>query len=330
MVPTTVIVVAYHGDRWIRRCIETLRQASSERLRLILVDNVGNTVLDDLDLSAFDAIRLTCEWPMGFAEANNFALVNGGTQGKYVCFLNQDTTSGDGWLDACIALMRERPDLGAVSPLLHTSDGESWDEGFRECARKSAELWRRLEDGEELDPWHEVPTITAAAMVVRTDLLREVGPFDPIYGSYYEDYDLCRRITAAGKRIGICTRARVRHFGGSVSVDPEARRRRCRQLIRNRTIHRIRSAGGRRLPAVAGYLIRHFTYNLARSLAGTPSAQPLREYVAAHFDLLAVAGRLISERRDAQVWRQYLDALGWPETQHENAESAPPLASAGR
>lgn len=51
----TVVLVAYQGDRWLPNCLETLAGAGADPLHLVLVDNAGNSVIDALDLSAFDA-----------------------------------------------------------------------------------------------------------------------------------------------------------------------------------------------------------------------------------------------------------------------------------
>ncbi len=312
-IATTVVVVAYHGDRWIPQCVESLLDSVRVPVRLVLVDNGGNTCIESLQLNGIDHMVLRTRQSLGFAEANNFALKKVGLDVQYVCFLNQDTRSANGWLDACLGVLEHAPKLGAISPLIYASDGRSWDLGFRDCARASPGLLARIDSGEDVDQWYKVPAVTAAAMVVRGDVLREVGPFDPIFGSYYEDYDLCRRLRSAGRSVGICTRARVDHFSGSATSGEEAERRRVRQILRNRTIHRFRQCGSKRLPILLRYLASDFPYNLCRSIVATPSAPPLKEFLAAHLDLLAIIGRLASEGRDQRAWQDYLKLTGWPD-----------------
>ncbi len=322
---TTIILVAYHGDRWIPACVDSLRE-SARAIRLVLLDNAGNTCIDGLDLNAFDHVVLRAPRPLGFAEANNYALQQAGLGTDFVCFLNQDTVGTRDWIVACVDVLRAEPEIGAVSPLLFAADGASWDEGFWDCAGKAG-VREALVCGTDIESWYEVQLITAAAMIVRSDLLREVGPFDPIFGSYYEDYDLCWRIREAGSKIAVCTHARVNHFSGSATTTPEARRRRIRLIVRNRAIHRIRSAGPQRLRTVAKYLAHDVPYNLGRSLVRTSSAQPLREYCAAHCDLLRIAGRLLSERQDRTAWLRYLESVGWRGQSADETMIAPVAAS---
>ena len=136
----TVVVPAYKGIQWIGPCVETLKTASRERIRLCVVDNGGNGDAIPRDLPEFEYVLLKAPRPMGFAEVNNFALCEVGLDSEFVCFLNQDANSTPGWLDACQASLREAPDRGALSPLLRTYDGSDWDRYFYACATKSPEF----------------------------------------------------------------------------------------------------------------------------------------------------------------------------------------------
>jgi hypothetical protein len=148
-------------------------------------------------------------------------------------------------------------------------------------------------------------------MIVRSSALKQSGPFDPIFGSYYEDVDLCRRIRSAGYSVGICAGAWVRHFSGSSTRTEEARRRRMRQIVRNRAISRIRDAGPSRICAVVREFAGSFPWNLLRGVACTASSQPPAVQVGAHVDLCRIIGRLLSEARDKAAWEQYLAGIGW-------------------
>lgn len=308
----SVIIVAFRGDEWLPGCLETLRTAARTPMRLILVDNGGTSSMEGLPLAEFDHLVVPTPGPLGFAEANNLGLQHVDFDTEAVCFLNQDTLSGDGWLEACLECLRVRPGLGAVTPLIATYDRQGWDQAFWECARRSEQFCQHFDTDGDLEAFYETPVITAAAMVVRTEGLLKAGPFDPIYGSYYEDYDLCHRIREAGYRVGVCTRGRVAHYSGSATNTDDRRSVRMRQIIRNRCIYRLRQSGSSRLRAALRYLLREFTYGLGRSLIRTPSSQPLGVYLGAHGDLFPLLGRLLSWNRDVREWNRYLVGLNWP------------------
>ena len=296
-----VIVVGYNSEEWLSPCLSSLSQASRNRLQLCFVDNLNNPGFHSMDLSAFDVEVLQTDEPLGFAAANNMAIQRSEFESDFTVFLNQDTVSCPGWIDSCAECFHGRPDLGIVSPGLRTYDLADWEPNLLSCLRESS---RSLDDGS-----HEVVelrSVTAAAMMIRTDVLRRVGPFDPLFGSYYEDNDLCRRVRNAGYRIAVCPDARVGHFSGSVTSTPEAEVRRSRLLIRNRLIHAVRESPDRRLRVLARACFYTLPVNLVRGLLRTESSQPVSAVLGAHWDLLKVADRLISRRRDETCWQQFL------------------------
>lgn len=307
-----VVVVAYHGERWIASCLDTLAESVRHSDRLCLVDNSGNGDSIPDAYPACPYLVLNTPRPLGFAEANNYALRHGGVDEEAICFLNQDTISVPGWVEACLDCLRADSSIGAIAPLLRNYDDNGWDPNFLACSKASQELSGSLGDGEFLRDFYELPNVTAAALIVRTEVLQEVGPFDPVYGSYYEDYDLCLRIRRAGYRVGVCGNASVRHFSGSSTTTPAAERKRMRQVLRNRAIYNFREMGSRRLSAIASYFGATVPRNLLRGLLRTPSSQPVGVQVSAIADLVRDLPRFASERADSLAWRSYLDELGWP------------------
>ncbi len=305
-----IILVAYHGQAWLPTCLSTLQHATAADTLLTIVANAGEHDFSQLPSSPFRCEIKQTPRSMGFAEANNFALARMNESPFAVCLLNQDTISQLGWIDACIKVLERNPKLGAATPVLLTYDGASLDPGFLEILPATY----RSEDGlREMRRQELLLTnaVTAAAMVVRTDVLRKVGPFDPIYGSYYEDYDLCARIRRAGYDLGVCTTAEVRHFSGSATQTEAQRVRRSRQIIRNRAIYDIRFGGGRRAGRVAECLFRNLPRRLVRSLLRTPSSQPVGAVLGAAGDLLGLLPRLVSSSRDERQWNGYLRSIDW-------------------
>ena len=307
MTPATVYVIGYKGDRWLPSCIASLRDASESKLDLVLIDNVENSCLQQLPLDSFATRVVSTPRPMGFADAHNFGIVAAPPRGEHVVLLNQDTRSQPGWLDAACACLETHPELGVLSPGLRTYDDDGWDPNFLDCVRLSGVSERALDGQQGLQ---RADNVTGAAIVVRRSVLAEVGLFDPIFESYYEDYDFCQRARAAAWQVGYLPSARVQHFSGSATTTPAAVRRRTRQILRNRVITKLRASDSR-LRALLAHLASELPRNLLRGLLRTPSSQPLSCTLRAHAQLLRLAPRLLSARADRSRWRAHLTAIGW-------------------
>lgn len=329
-----VVVIGYQADRWIQPCLESLESVSKLGRQIIFVDNDDRFRGRVSCMPGSKTRMLVSPHPLSFSEANNLALVNGGLDGDFVCLLNQDTISREDWLSACLTVMKNDEQIGAVIPLIENYDGTAWDEAFVTCCRAAPELHQRVQHGvnatfDDLPEFIEVPEITAAAMVVRTEALLKAGPFDPIYGSYYEDYDLCRRIASAGYRVGICTRGRVGHFGGSATTDRRAALRRARWIARNRVIYAARWKWKSRIGGFLKYISWEMPRNAARAALGRSSI-PFRAFLRAHLDLVSILPRLLWAHRDKLAWSCYLRDIGWPAVVEQRSVQTSQTSSATR
>src|SRR5208283_6223004 len=74
----------------------------------------------------------------------------------------------------------------------------------------------RVERGEldqaQHDEVREVFAVPGGCMLVRADLFRALGGFDPDIDLFGEDVDLCWRAQVAGARVVVAPSARVRHL----------------------------------------------------------------------------------------------------------------------
>ena len=309
-----IIVVAYEGDAWIPSCMESLQSSTKVNALVLLVDNKDNTKLKSEKLGTLTVESFKTPHPMGFADANNFALMKVPPSVPYICFLNQDTISQKNWLEIGLQCLNQHPRIGGVSPMLKNYQGTGWDHDFQNSLRNQPgfdESWLKDPSPKFSTTYHDVEEVPATAMIVRTDVIKQTGPFDPIFGSYYEDYDLCMRIRHLGYRLAFCHLSIIHHYSGSISQTKKARKRRSRWVIRNRTIHTIRKATDPRWKLLLQCMVLGALRQIIRAIMRTPSSAPLQSVLLAYLDLIQVLPRLISNKIDRNKWEDFLTSIRW-------------------
>jgi GT2 family glycosyltransferase len=83
-----------------------------------------------------------------------------------------------------------------------------------------------------IDQAQEVDTVTGCFFLLRAELWRDLGGFDPRYFMYAEEVDLCLRAAKRGYRLMVTPDAQIIHHGGA-SVTSSAVKQ--QQIFRGRS-----------------------------------------------------------------------------------------------
>jgi len=149
-----------------------------------------------------------------FSRMNNQAAARHGKDCEFLLFLNNDIeATQDGFLDR-LRRLANRPDVGAVGPLLMYADKTVQHAGVilgfnhsAEHALKFQPAWlndkgrRNLGYNCALSSTRDYSAVTAACIMLRRAVFNEVGGFDEDFSIGFNDTDLCLRIGARGYRI---------------------------------------------------------------------------------------------------------------------------------
>lgn len=215
------IVLFRDRPELLRRCTDSLlKRTSWENLRVRLVDN-GSTdpevaeLLGRLERDPRVAV-MRDERDFNFAALNNEAAAT--SAADYVVFLNNDTEVVDEeWIEGLLE-EAQRPDVGAVAPLLTYPDGTVQHAGAALGIHEYAghpfaglDPAARTPFGSALDGTRNWLAVTAACMLVERRKLEAVGRFDESFVVAGNDVELCLRLTAAGHRSLCVPHARLVH-----------------------------------------------------------------------------------------------------------------------
>jgi hypothetical protein len=172
----------------------------------------------------------------GFSAGNNVALRALLAEGRYGAFLllNPDAWVLPSALDALVDRMEADPRIGIVGSRLENPDGSLQRSAFRFPSART-ELERAVSLGPVtrlLPSWavsfppadeaHRCDWVAGASLLVRREVLEQVGLLDEEYFLYFEEVDFCARVARAGWTCWHEPRSRVVHLEGQATgvTDP--------------------------------------------------------------------------------------------------------------
>lgn len=218
-----VIVLNWNGEAVIGPCLDSLRAVSGVQLEVIVVDNASTDSSAEIvqrDHPEVELIRN--ERNLLFAEGNNVGLERAMERGgNLFLLLNNDTEVDPGFLEPMLDILRRRPDVGIVGPMIlyHDDPGRIWYGGGDFYPL----IWiprhrniRRLE-GDASQVGGDTGYVSGCALLTRREAIERIGMLDPAYTIYCEDVDFCLRARGAGYRSYYEPAARIWHKVSSSS-----------------------------------------------------------------------------------------------------------------
>lgn len=247
MSPTTltVLVVSWNTVDLLRICLNAVLGTVGDLTHEIIVIDNGST---DGSLAMiqthFTTVRtIRNEANLGFARANNTGLQT--ARGRFILLLNSDTEVRDDALQQMIAFLDAHPDVGVVGASLLNADGTSQfsydlfplrprDMVCQRivdvlCPRNTYTRQGRMARWTHTGPF-EVDWVSGAALMIRREVIDEIGPLDKRFFMYAEEIDWCYRVKKAGWKVYHLPDARVVHTKqGSSAGAPALRTHLARQ-----------------------------------------------------------------------------------------------------
>lgn len=235
-VELSIVIINWNGGTLLRRCVESIAQSPpSVSYEIIVVDNSSTD--DSLNWLRSDeakralpgAIRLfENSENLGFSKANNQAIAH--SDAPLLFLLNNDTEVKPGAIDLLVATLRSEERIGACGPRLIYPDGSLQVSAWR----NPPTAWETLISGLRLylliprpirgelllgRHWdhsrrRRVGRLSAAALLIRRQVIDEVGGFDERFHMYAEDDELCLRVVRARWWLVFEPDAVVMHRGG--------------------------------------------------------------------------------------------------------------------
>ena len=221
----SVIVVNWNTRDLLAQCLESIyANPPAGEFEIIVVDNASADGSAAMVRERFSSVTLIeNQHNPGFAAANNQAIER--ALGGYLLLLNPDTVVMSDALDALVRFMDNYPAAGAAGSMLLNSDS-SLQLSCHPYPTIGRELWRLLHldylyplGAYPMEKWptdrpRMVDTVRGASLLVRKEVIEQVGLLDETFFMYSEEVDWCARINDGGWRIYWVPDSQIVHFGG--------------------------------------------------------------------------------------------------------------------
>lgn len=166
----------------------------------------------------------------GFGAGNNFGIRAGlpdGARPDFVYILNSDAFPAPDAIQALLAHLQAHPQTGFAGSFIHGTDGVPHSTAFRfpsiasefEGQVRFGPVSRLLQRHIVARPIPEttcrVDWLAGASLMMRMQVLDQIGLFDEAFFLYFEETDLCRRAARAGWPTEYVVESRVAHIGSA-------------------------------------------------------------------------------------------------------------------
>lgn len=249
----SIIIVNWNTCELLRDCIHSInRNRDDLNLEILVIDNNSSDTSVAMMRRDFPNILLIENHEnLGFAKANNQGLQI--SKGRCLFLLNPDTVIQPEALTRLVRFLDEHPGAGAVAAKLLNSDMTlqysvrhfpNYLTPFTENSTLfDAPVIYHFSKSSHLMDWDhnaiiEVDQPAGAAFMIKRSVIETLGVLDNEYHMFFEDVDLCYRITKNGWKIFYLPDAIIVHHGGqSVKQRQNVGEEFYRSLIRYFRVH---------------------------------------------------------------------------------------------
>ena len=226
----SVCIVTLNASKYLHHCLTLLEQSQGAEVeQIIVVDNRSNDNTVKMIHEKHSSVTLIQNnRNEGYTIPMNRAMKE--ADGEYLLILNPDAFVKPKAVAALANFLDLHPEVGIAGPKVLNVDGTFQ----KSCRRGVARPWNvisyftglaaRFPDNSKYTGYHlshldenilnEVDGVSGSCMMIRRNLIYEIGCFDERFFAYQEDSDYCFRAKAAGWKIYYVPEAEVIHDAG--------------------------------------------------------------------------------------------------------------------
>lgn len=226
----SICIVTYRARAYLQKCLRSIYATPPQaNFEIIVVDNNSQDGTVEMLRDEFPQVRLIQnQGNAGFTRPMNQAMR--AATGRCLLQLNPDTLPYPHALDLLVGFMDAHPDAGILGPKVLNPDGSlqapcrrgdsrpwavisyftglSWL--FPDKAFFNGYLLTHLDE----DQTYPVDGVSGSCMLIRRDVIAQIGYYDERFFAYQEDADYCLRARQADWKVYYYPQAQITHYGG--------------------------------------------------------------------------------------------------------------------
>ena len=218
-----IVILNWNGRNYLEKFLPSVLATAYENMEVIVADNGSTDESASFLEKQFPRVRLIrFDKNTGFAKGYNKTLQN--VEADYYALINSDIEVEPGWLNPIISLLEQDKLNATCQPKLLSYNNKNlfeyaggaggWLDSFGYPFARGRIFDVCEEDKGQYDTTERVFWVTGAAMVIRSNVFREMKGFDEYFFAHQEEIDLCWRIQLAGYKLWSCPSSVVYHVGG--------------------------------------------------------------------------------------------------------------------
>jgi len=246
----SVIIVNYKGWAYLKDCLSGLFDIteSTFTFEIIVVDNCSNDgKLKQFITNYKSVIFFKNTGNNGFANACNLGAKK--AKGEFLLFLNPDTIANADALTKMLETVKNNLDIGAISCVQINQKEQLYNYKKLFLSPKTLfgflRIFYRFFNKKGLQKRFSSPDkifypdwISGSVILISRLRFKKIGAFNEAYWMYYEDADLCRRLTDNGLKIAVLQNVRIKHYhGGSSRINYNVKAITKSEVIKSRHIY---------------------------------------------------------------------------------------------
>ena len=227
----SVIIVSYKNYSVLRDCLSSIEKFNDigTTLEVIVVEQSPQRDVYESLSREFPWVHTVRHENRGFGAGNNAGVEV--SKGKYLLFLNPDTTLLEPVFRFAVERFESNSKLGLFGVRLVDNDGNRNQSFYFKRPfglLRGSVLYRACDKFNIFIP--KAMYITGADMFMRADAFKEIGGFDERMFMYFEETYLCERLEAIDMRVAYFPEKRIVHLEGQSSVNINVFKRRLDSL----------------------------------------------------------------------------------------------------